>query len=228
GDRPHPRRQPEGLPRGRPRDRGRRPHPGRDPAGPARPRAAGARRRRHGAARHRAHLRPADGAARESPGRADPADLRPQRRPARRSRRSREHHRIPPHPTGTARPLMLELLTPAEMGAADRAAIASGIPGIDLMEAAGRAVADRAAALVPEGPVLVVAGSGNNGGDGSVAARLLRERRRDVRLLLAADPARLKGDAATALARWNGPVLGPEDDLPDAAIVIDALFGAGL
>lgn len=123
---------------------------------------------------------------------------------------------------------MLELLTPAEMGAADRAAIASGIPGIDLMEAAGRAVADRAAALVPEGPVLVVAGSGNNGGDGSVAARLLRERGRDVRLLLAADPARLKGDAATAFARWNGPVLGPKDDLPDAAIVIDALFGAGL
>lgn len=123
---------------------------------------------------------------------------------------------------------MLELLTPAEMGAADRAAIASGIPGIDLMEAAGRAVADRAAALAPEGPVLVVAGSGNNGGDGSVAARILRDQGRDVGLLLAADPARLRGDAAMALARWNGPVLAPDAELPPAALVIDALFGAGL
>ncbi len=123
---------------------------------------------------------------------------------------------------------MPELLTPAEMGAADRAAIASDIPGIDLMEAAGRAVADRAATLAPQGPILVVAGSGNNGGDGSIAARILRDQGRDVTLLLAAEPARLRGDAALALARWNGAVLAPDAALPPAAIVIDALLGAGL
>jgi ADP-dependent NAD(P)H-hydrate dehydratase / NAD(P)H-hydrate epimerase len=123
---------------------------------------------------------------------------------------------------------VLELLTPAEMAAADRAAIAGGVPGIDLMEAAGRAVAEAAAATAPEGPVVVVAGGGNNGGDGSVAARLLREAGRDATLLLAADPARLRGDAATAFARWGGPWAKAGPALPAAAVLVDALFGAGL
>ncbi len=123
---------------------------------------------------------------------------------------------------------MNELLTAAEMGRADRLAVAAGVPGMTLMEAAGRAVAEAAMALVPEGPVLVLAGPGNNGGDGFVAARRLAAAGRATTVLLLGDPDRLKGDAAIAHQRWGGPVLPAAVPLPDAALVIDALFGAGL
>ncbi len=123
---------------------------------------------------------------------------------------------------------MHELLTAAEMGEADRRTIAAGTPGIALMEAAGAAVADGAAALAPHGPVLVIAGPGNNGGDGFVAGRRLRALGRSVTLMLCGDPARLRGDAAIARDRWAGPVMAAATPLPEAAVVIDALFGAGL
>jgi ADP-dependent NAD(P)H-hydrate dehydratase / NAD(P)H-hydrate epimerase len=123
---------------------------------------------------------------------------------------------------------MIELLTTAEMAEADRATIAAGTPGITLMENAGRAVADAAAA--EQGTrVVVVAGPGNNGGDGFVAARLLAERGFVVRVAFVGDRARLKGDAAGAAGRWGGPTVRAEPGaLADADIVIDALFGAGL
>jgi hydroxyethylthiazole kinase-like uncharacterized protein yjeF len=123
---------------------------------------------------------------------------------------------------------MHELLTSAEMSRADRLAIEGGISGMTLMEAAGRAVADAAAELAPEGPVIVVAGPGNNGGDGFVAARRLAGAGREVAVLLHGDPARLKGDAATAFFRWAGTTAPATLPLPPAALVIDALFGAGL
>jgi hydroxyethylthiazole kinase-like uncharacterized protein yjeF len=123
---------------------------------------------------------------------------------------------------------MIELLTPAEMAEADRIAIAGGVPGIALMENAGRAVADVAETLGGE-RVLVVAGPGNNGGDGFVAARLLSERGRSVRLMLLGDPVRLKGDAAAAASRWQGAVEPMSaGGLGDADIIIDAIFGAGI
>jgi hydroxyethylthiazole kinase-like uncharacterized protein yjeF len=123
---------------------------------------------------------------------------------------------------------MIELLTTAEMAEADRATIAGGTPGIDLMENAGRAVADAAAA--EQGMrVVVVAGPGNNGGDGFVAARLLAERGFEVRVAFVGDRAKLKGDAARAAALWSGSTAQAEPDtLAGADIVIDALFGAGL
>ena len=114
------------------------------------------------------------------------------------------------------------------MAEADRLAIAAGTPGMTLMEAAGRAVAEAAAALVPDGPVVVVAGPGNNGGDGFVAARRLMAGGRDVTVALLGDAARLKGDAAIARDRWSGPTIAAAAPLPPAALVIDALFGAGL
>ena len=123
---------------------------------------------------------------------------------------------------------MHELLTAAEMAEADRRTIAGGMPGMTLMEAAGRAVAEAAAALAPDGPVLVVAGPGNNGGDGFVAARRLLAGGRDVRLVLFGDPDRLRGDARVAFERWPDEVLPAGDGLPEAALVVDALFGAGL
>jgi hydroxyethylthiazole kinase-like uncharacterized protein yjeF len=125
---------------------------------------------------------------------------------------------------------MIELLTNAEMAQADRLTIAAGVPGIDLMENAGRAVADAVMARHPPGSlIIVVAGPGNNGGDGFVAARLLAGRGHRVRLLLLGDRARLAGDAAEAAKRWQGPVeAATPQALAGAAIMIDALFGAGL
>lgn len=117
----------------------------------------------------------------------------------------------------------------AEMYGADAAAMARGVSGTELMEHAGRAVAEAAQALCPEGPVVVLCGPGNNGGDGFVAARHLKAAGREVRLALLGEQVRLRGDAAHHAALWDGPVLPLEPGLLDgAALVIDALFGAGL
>ncbi|MGU3538837.1 NAD(P)H-hydrate dehydratase [Methylobacterium sp. A54F] len=123
------------------------------------------------------------------------------------------------------------LLTVEAMARVDAAAIAAGTPGIALMERAGAAVADRARALAePGGRILVLCGPGNNGGDGFVAARLLAEAGHPVELRLLGERDALAGDAALAADAWGGPVgasPGP-DDLSAFALVIDALFGAGL
>ena len=125
---------------------------------------------------------------------------------------------------------MIELLSNLEMAQADRLAIAGGVAGIELMENAGKAVAEAAATRrSPGSRVVVVAGPGNNGGDGFVAARLLAERRYNVKVLLVGEPNGLKGDAALAAKKWNGETAPAQPDGLNAAdIVIDALFGAGL
>jgi ADP-dependent NAD(P)H-hydrate dehydratase / NAD(P)H-hydrate epimerase len=124
---------------------------------------------------------------------------------------------------------MIELLSNAEMAQADRLAIAGGVAGIDLMERAGRAVADAVAVRHPIGSrVVIVAGPGNNGGDGFVAARLLAERGYRVTVLLVSSSAKLKGDAALAAKRWHRGVTDDPGYLATADVVIDALFGAGL
>jgi ADP-dependent NAD(P)H-hydrate dehydratase / NAD(P)H-hydrate epimerase len=125
---------------------------------------------------------------------------------------------------------MFELLTNEEMTEADRLTIAAGIPGIELMENAGRAVADAVALRQPLGTsIVVVAGPGNNGGDGFVAARLLAERGLRVRLLSLVGQERLRGDAAEAARRFRGSVEpASSTGLAGAAVIIDAIFGAGL
>ena len=125
---------------------------------------------------------------------------------------------------------MIELLSNAEMAQADGLAIAAGVAGIELMERAGQAVADAIVArhAVSE-RVVVIAGPGNNGGDGFVAARLLAERGYEVRLLMVGEADRLKGDAALAAQKWKEPVATAEaSGLKGADVIIDAMFGAGL
>jgi hydroxyethylthiazole kinase-like uncharacterized protein yjeF len=126
----------------------------------------------------------------------------------------------------------IELLTPAEMARADALTIAAGTPGYELMLRAGRNVASAAVDFLKrrEGRrVAVFCGPGNNGGDGYVAARILREQGFDVRIGALGDPRALRGDAAQAHVDWSGEVFSAEDlDPCEADLVIDALFGAGL
>lgn len=124
----------------------------------------------------------------------------------------------------------MELLTPDEMGQADRLTIERGTPGVVLMENAGAAVARVAARAACIGSrLLVLCGPGNNGGDGFVAARLLAETGYRVRLALLGRREALRGDAAAMAARWSGAVEEAQGcSLADVDLVIDALFGAGL
>ncbi|WP_421759971.1 NAD(P)H-hydrate dehydratase [Devosia sp.] len=122
-----------------------------------------------------------------------------------------------------------ELLTPIEMGRADGLAIASGVPSFKLMDAAGAAVAEVAAERYPQGEVLVLCGPGNNGGDGFVAAKKLRDAGRKVRVALYGTREKLKGDAAFFADLWDGPVeVARPESLAGTALIIDALLGAGL
>ena len=123
------------------------------------------------------------------------------------------------------------LLTTDQMSQADRLSIEAGTPEAILMDRAGSAVAEQALALLDgtPGPVVVLCGPGNNGGDGFVAARRLRARRVAVSLALLGDPAGLRGAAAGAAGGWPDTIHDARDvTLAGAALVIDALFGAGL
>jgi hydroxyethylthiazole kinase-like uncharacterized protein yjeF len=126
------------------------------------------------------------------------------------------------------RPFPLPLLTPDEMAAVDRAAIAGGASGFSLMQSAGAAVARALRRRFRPCQTVVLAGPGNNGGDGYVVARLLEREGWPVSVAALAPP-RPGSDAALAAAAWQGPVVpfGTEA-LARARLVVDALFGAGL
>jgi NAD(P)H-hydrate epimerase len=140
----------------------------------------------------------------------------------------------PPH----VRPL-LRSLTRDEVREVDRRAIEElGLPGIVLMENAGRGAAELLIDLGIDGPVIVVAGKGNNGGDGFVIARHLANQGFDARVLLLADPHELVGDALTnyrvLCAAGMSPVncaaagsAGWENDLRSGSWIVDSLLGTG-
>src|SRR3954447_14081671 len=93
----------------------------------------------------------------------------------------------------------------AEMRATDAYAIEErGVPSLDLMERAGAGLARAVAAVASAGPIRVVVGKGNNGGDGLVVARLLREEGREVDVLAVGAVDELRGDARRNLERLPG------------------------
>lgn len=139
---------------------------------------------------------------------------------------------------------MTELLTAAQMRAVEHAAIESGqVTGLELMERAGRGVVQ---AVFEEWPDLaptpqravVLCGPGNNGGDGFVVARLLKDRGWTVEVFLYGDPHKLPPDARVTHERWKalgavnrldpGSLSGDDGGLEHAGLWIDALFGTGL
>src|ERR1700741_3453167 len=127
-----------------------------------------------------------------------------------------------------------EILTADEMYAADRFAQAHGIPSLTLMENAGRAVADEICKRWTKRPTAVLCGPGNNGGDGFVVARLLKERGWEVTVAVSGcDPekplAHLRGDAAIMAFRYSGaPMQSSIWLLESTELIVDAMFGAGL
>ena len=122
------------------------------------------------------------------------------------------------------------LFTADEMRAADAHAIDEArVPSLDLMERAGVGLARLVAAAAGDGPIRVVAGKGNNGGDGYVCARLLRDEGRTVDVLSLGDVGELRGDARANLERLPG--LQPEPFEPSrlagSGAIVDAMLGTG-
>jgi ADP-dependent NAD(P)H-hydrate dehydratase / NAD(P)H-hydrate epimerase len=117
-----------------------------------------------------------------------------------------------------------------EMRAADAYAIEErGVPSIELMERAATGLAAAVAARAHPGPIRVVVGKGNNGGDGLAAARILREEGREVDVLAAGDLSELKGDAKENLDRLEGPAPEPFEPskLAESGAIVDAMLGTG-
>ncbi len=118
----------------------------------------------------------------------------------------------------------------ARMRAVDAWAIEEqGVPSLELMERAGEGLAGVVSSVAPDGAIAVVCGKGNNGGDGLVAARVLREQGREVVVFLLSDPTELRGDAAVNLEGLPGaaPVAFAPEALGGASVLVDALLGTG-
>lgn len=125
------------------------------------------------------------------------------------------------------------LLSVEEMQNTDRAAIASGIMGKTLMENAGLAVFKHIRSHFARGAVVVLCGAGNNGGDGFVVARLLKQSGWDVSLVLFANRYELTGEASDMADKWiseaDGEIIESKNiDFIGVDIVVDAVFGTGL
>ncbi len=133
---------------------------------------------------------------------------------------------------------VMKIVSAAEMRAIDCATSERfGVPSLTLMENAGTAVAEHVRTFYGDGKIVVVCGKGNNGGDGFVAAGLLRLVHRKVEVILLADPAELRGDAAAVygILAVEARVVKSAEDLRSepmraifkADVYIDAILGTG-
>ena len=126
------------------------------------------------------------------------------------------------------------MITSTEMAVVDRNAVALGVRETNLMESAGNAVARAVRALAPDGPVAVVAGRGNNGGDALTAARFLADRPVTVHLL--GHPDRIR--SAVTREKWDALIEADVEltvvrdasgfALGDPAVVVDGILGTGV
>jgi ADP-dependent NAD(P)H-hydrate dehydratase / NAD(P)H-hydrate epimerase len=132
----------------------------------------------------------------------------------------------------------MKIVSAAEMREIDRVTSERyGVPSLTLMESAGTAVADFVLEQYPEARLIaVICGKGNNGGDGFVAARKLREGGREVFVLLLSEPSELRGDAAAMFERMSmspavvkspGDLATAEPRLHEAELLVDAILGTG-
>ncbi len=122
-----------------------------------------------------------------------------------------------------------EIVSVAQLTAADKAAVEAGLSIFQLMTRAGAAVADAIMARWSPRPTVVLCGPGNNGGDGFVVAQSLAKAGWPVRVASLGDPERLKAAAAEAALAWAGETVRlSESSAKGAELIIDALFGAGL
>lgn len=137
----------------------------------------------------------------------------------------------------------MKILTAGEMREVDRLSTErAGIPSIELMENAGRSVAEFIQARWPDfarRPILVLCGKGNNGGDGFVVARHLKRIGAELEVVLCGSPEEMRGDAAENLKRWQTfpgalRVIASEEEWDKAIqfsaseIIVDALLGTGM
>jgi hydroxyethylthiazole kinase-like uncharacterized protein yjeF len=130
----------------------------------------------------------------------------------------------------TMSPILLELLTADEMSRAEQLTVEAGTPSLTLMENAGRGVAEEVVRRFPRGSrVAVLCGPGNNGGDGFVAARYLRERGYQVRLALLGKQDELLRDTKEMAKRWDEAIEPMTlQSLENQQVVVDAIYGSGL
>lgn len=121
-----------------------------------------------------------------------------------------------------------EILTVAEMSDVDRLTASSGMPTLDLMENAGRQVANEIAKRWPPCKTTVLCGPGNNGGDGYVVARHLQARGYEVEIVTVGERP-VKDDAIHMAALWKGKTSALDPKAPVRGnLVVDAVYGAGL
>ena len=122
-----------------------------------------------------------------------------------------------------------EILSISEMYKVDEEACAKGVTSLKLMESAGAAIAEVVQRNYEGGRILILCGLGNNGGDGFVAARLLKDSGRNVRVVCLGAIDEIKGDARESASNWTGEICPFTPSIfEDTQVVVDALYGIGL
>lgn len=122
-----------------------------------------------------------------------------------------------------------EILSTHQMKLAEQAACTGKTTSFTLMQRAGKAVAEEIISRYCKQPVLVLCGTGNNGGDGFIVAAALKKKNWDVTLACAVDTHDLQGDASRAAETWRDDIIAFEDlEIPAEGLIVDAVFGTGL